>query len=413
MHLSPGVLLSKRSRLRRLVALCLLSSVFCALFQLGSLHAQTPPAGTVPPISKLAPALAAVLGTSDTLVWSDPSKQTVRVLIQTYGPVSASLLTAVSQNGGKVVHQFTSINAVLVELPKKHVLDIAARADVERMSPDHLAVQSASSLEVATGADQVRKQGGLLTPYTGLDGTGVGIAILDSGIMASHSAFNGGLLSGSRVIAATDIISSNTNLSQFELKLGILNLNLTGVLSLLGLAGPVNDDGYGHGSHVAGAAAGRSLDIGSARGFDGIAPNANLIDVKVLDQLGYGQVSDVLTGIDWVIAHAKSNNIRVMNLSLAAATGESYVTDPLCRASRVAVAQGITVVAAGGNFGTNAKGVEQYGAIGSPGIDPMVITVGAANTHQTDARSDDTVTHFSLAWTDAHIHNGCKRQQAI
>jgi len=65
-------------------------------------------------------------------------------------------------------------------------------------------------------------------------------------------------------------------------------------------------------------------------------------------------LSDVLEGIDWVIYHAKQYNIRVMNLSLAAASTETYLTDPLCRAVRSAVAAGITVVVAAGNFGKNA-----------------------------------------------------------
>ncbi len=68
------------------------------------------------------------------------------------------------------------------------------------------------------------------------------------------------------------------------------------------------------------------------------------------------QMSDVLAGIDWVIYHAKEYNIRVMNLSLAADSTESWQTDPLARAARSAAAAGITVVVAAGNFGQNASG---------------------------------------------------------
>src|SRR6266850_4097270 len=116
-------------------------------------------------------------------VWSDPSRGTVRVLIQTVGPVSPQLLTAVTAARGSVVRQFTSINGILAELPKGRVLGIAARADVERITADHLGQQSSSHLEVATGADRARASN------SGLDGSGVGIAILDSGIMAGHSDF--------------------------------------------------------------------------------------------------------------------------------------------------------------------------------------------------------------------------------
>jgi serine protease AprX len=102
----------------------------------------------------------------------------------------------------------------------------------------------------------------------------------------------------------------------------------------------------------------------------GIAPNANLFDVRVLDDNGYGQLSDVLAGIDWVIYYAKYKNIRIVNLSLGADSTESYRTDPLARAVRSAVAQGIVVVVAAGNFGLNAAGKESYGTISSPGTSP-------------------------------------------
>src|SRR5205085_6833610 len=266
-------------------------------------------------------------------------------------------------------------------------LAIAARNDIERMTADHLAQQSASHLEAATGADILHTYNPLTGNFTGLDGSGVGIAILDSGIMSTHSDFSGLLGLATRVTASTDIVSSNTNLALFETVFGILG-------GLLPLLNP-NKDGYGHGSHVAGAAAGRNPSTNSNRGYEGIAPNANLIDVRVLDGRGLGQTSDVIAGIDWVIANQTSKNIKVMNLSLGAASTESYVTDPLCRAVRRAVAAGITVVAAAGNYGQTIDGLEQYGTIAAPGNDPTVITVGAANTHQTDGRGDESITYFS------------------
>src|SRR5262249_43193114 len=166
--------------------------------------------------------------------------------------------------------------------------------------------------------------------------------------MVGHSELSNGLLS-SRVAGSTDIVSSNQNLLQFESQLGLGTL-LGGLLNLSLLGS--NDDGFGHGSHVAGGIAGRSLSDWTSRGYRCIGPNASLVDVKVLDELGLGQVSDVLAGIDWVMAHRTAYNIRVMNLSLAASSSESYVTDPLCRAVRRAVASGIVVVAAAGNFGS-------------------------------------------------------------
>ncbi len=95
-------------------------------------------------------------------------------------------------------------------------------------------------------------------------------------------------------------------------------------------------DLYGHGTHVASIAAGRGYY--QATDSTGVAPNADIYDVKVLDGNGVGQLSDVLAAIDWVIYHAKEYNIRVMNLSLAADSTETWQTDPLARAARSGVA---------------------------------------------------------------------------
>ena len=113
----------------------------------------------------------------------------------------------------------------------------------------------------------------------------------------------------------------------------------------------------------------------------GVAPGATLYDVRVLDERGVGTVADLLVGIDWVLQRARFHNIRVMNLSLAANGTDSFLVDPLARAARSAVAAGIVVVASASNAGKNDAGAEVYGAISSPGIEPSVITVGAANPH--------------------------------
>jgi subtilisin family serine protease len=106
-------------------------------------------------------------------------------------------------------------------------------------------------------------------------------------------------------------------------------------------------DVYGHGTQVASIAAGRSIT--GAPESAGIASNANIYDVRVLDDTGVGQIGDVLAGIDWVIYHSKDYNIRVLNLSLAADSTESFRTDPLCRRARCDFV-GLTVVVAAGNW---------------------------------------------------------------
>ena len=132
--------------------------------------------------------------------------------------------------------------------------------------------------------------------------------------------------------------------------------------------------------------------MAAGRGFyqspdaTGVAPNANVYDVRVLNNLGIGTISDAIEGINWVMYHAREYNIRVLNISLAAQSTDTYGADPLCHAVRMATAMGITVVAAGGNFGLTLAGKEVYGAVSSPGNEPSAITVGAVNTLTTTAR---------------------------
>jgi subtilisin family serine protease len=126
-----------------------------------------------------------------------------------------------------------------------------------------------------------------------------------------------------------------------------------------------------------------------------MAPAADLYDVRVLDERGVGNMADVLAGIDWVIQRARLANIRVMNLSLGAASTDSFLADPLARAVRSATAAGIVVVAAAGNAGKNAAGQKVYGTVSSPGHEPSAITVGSLNGFGTATRGDDAVNGFS------------------
>src|SRR5215468_10549538 len=66
-------------------------------------------------INKLSVAVQQALGNNNLLVWSDPSSQTLRVLIQSYNTVSPDLIAAILASGGLVVRQFTSINGVLAQ----------------------------------------------------------------------------------------------------------------------------------------------------------------------------------------------------------------------------------------------------------------------------------------------------------
>ena len=122
----------------------------------------------------------------------------------------------------------------------------------------------------------------------------------------------------------------------------------------------------------------------------GIAPAAQILSVRVLDENGIGTYEDVIEGIQSVVAQKSWFNIRVLNVSLCAEATTPYFMDPLNRAVEQAWANGIVVVTSAGNRGPGAE------TITVPGNDPYVITVGALNTRRTLFNwSDDTLTRWS------------------
>src|SRR5204863_5959956 len=152
-------------------------------------------------------------------------------------------------------------------------------------------------------------------------------------------------------------------------------------------------DDNGHGSHVAGIIAGNGYDSLGQKA--GIAPDASIISLKVLDANGAGAIGNIIAALNWVAANAKTYNIRVVNMSVGAAIHESYWTDPLTLAAKVVTDKGITVVTAAGNLGKNAEGQKQWGGITAPGNAPWVLTVGASSTMGTDKPDDDEMAGYS------------------
>jgi len=328
------------------------------------------------------------------------SGRLVKVLVISTNTADSSLADlrhAVLAAGGAVYYKYISVNGVLAMLPAARVMDIARRSDVESISPNRMTARTSSLVEKSTGAATLRAAN-----PTGYSGAGVGIAFLDSGIMASHGAFAGNN-GRSRVKKSVDLTRVNESalLGLLDWKGGLDfskqiypgSSTLNTLESMINSSLVGNQDPYGHGTLVASLAAGRAVSTGTDS--TGVAPSANLYDVRVLDGNGIGDVGDALAGMDWVILHKNDYGIRVVNISLAADSTESYVTDPLCVAVRHAVAAGLVVVVAAGNYGLDASGREQYGGITSPGNEPAAITVGSANPHDTGSRADDTVNMFS------------------
>ena len=135
-------------------------------------------------------------------------------------------------------------------------------------------------------------------------------------------------------------------------------------------------DPYGHGSHVASTILNHFKDKATGVRL-GIAPGAEILSVRVLDDLGVGTYEDVIEGIQYIVANKAKLNIQVMNLSLVAYATTPYFIDPINRAAEEAWRSGITVVAAAGNAGPGSE------TITVPGNDPYVITVGALDSNHT------------------------------
>lgn len=134
-------------------------------------------------------------------------------------------------------------------------------------------------------------------------------------------------------------------------------------------------DDCGHGTHIAGIAAGNgSLSDGY---YTGIAPDANIIVVKVLDHTGNGSVNTVMKGIEWVIKNKDTYNIRVLNISVGTVSKEEESEDcQLVKGVNEAWDAGIVVCVAAGN-----NGPKPY-TITTPGISRKVITVGSSDDNE-------------------------------
>jgi serine protease AprX len=210
-------------------------------------------------------------------------------------------------------------------------------------------------LQATIGADKAWNRG--------VNGNGVGVAVVDTGVAGYIPDF---MSAGqSRVIA-----SAVTNPCATDA-----------------------DDHVGHGTHVAGLIAGNSVGYGgySLNGrYMGVAPKANIVSVKVSDDGGDTTVLDVIYGLQFVVDNRDSLGIRVVNLSLSASVAESYRTDPLDAAAAAAWFAGIVVVAAAGNDGSVSEAVSY-----SPGNDPYVITAGAFDDRGTTSLTDDVVPGWS------------------
>jgi serine protease AprX len=266
------------------------------------------------------------------------------------GNQAAKAVTDLLGLAKKDMKDFRSIDGVAVELSGAQVLALAADKHVTAITTD-----ARVRLSAASAADGNQKE---KWPYvTGVNkyssAPAATIAIVDSGIDASRPEFAG------RIVA-------NVNLST--------------------LPGNSPGDGRGHGTFVAGIAAGK------LSGHDGAAPTAKLVSIDVMDDQGMARTSDVIAAADWILANKAQYGIRVANFSLHSSVANSFMYDPLDKAVERLWFNGVVVVTAAGNYG---YADHPSGVPFAPGNDPFVITVGASDTGQSVATNDDVAAPWS------------------
>lgn len=323
------------------------------------------------------------------------NQQSVSVIIQYKVKPAAGHITRIGQLGGSARHSFTTIPAIAAQIPGSALSQLEQDPDVAYITTDRpLGSKAAWYSAEPVNAPSVWNNG--------IYGTGVGVAVIDSGITSNLSDL------GISTLAPTALASLTFGLPAAQTPPVPPALQPHGARVVYeqnfltqpnGQPLPNTNDQYGHGTHVAGIIAGngnKSIGAQFSRSFIGIAPDANLIDLQVLDQNGLGTDSNVIAAIETAINLKNIYNIRVINLSLGRPVYESYTQDPLCQAVEQAWKAGIVVVVAAGNDGRlESISSEGYGTINSPGNDPYVLTVGATDTNATAAITDDTVASYS------------------
>ena len=209
-----------------------------------------------------------------------------------------------------------------------------------------------------TVSDVAKTIGATSSAAAGLTGKGVGIALIDTGLVPVPG------LPATQIVNGPDLSfeSQATNLRYL--------------------------DTYGHGTHLAGIIVGNE----SSTGLKGIAPGAKLTSIKVGTANGAADVSQVIAALDWTVQHRNDdakNPIRIVCLAYGTDANANAVNDPLFLAVENANKAGILVTVAGGNNGT------ALGRLNSPSLNAYVMTVGSAATQGTVSQSDDRLSTFT------------------
>ena len=264
----------------------------------------------------------------------------VTVIVQYRQMPTSSSLRTMQLGGAAIKSKLHTIRAVTMRVPVSMLAKLAKDPNVAYITPDRPVSMTwgnedySAAVEADVAAAQFAQ-----------DGTGVGVAIIDSGV-ADHGDLHDAS-GASRVVYSQSFVAGDTTTS----------------------------DKFGHGTHVAGLIGGTGANSGIGNGYQakyaGVAPNVNIINLRVLDQNGSGTDSQVIAAIQQAIALQSTYNIRVINMSLGRPVFESYTLDPVCQAVESAWQAGIVVVVAAGNRGRdNSMHTHGFATIGAPATIP-------------------------------------------
>ena len=245
-------------------------------------------------------------------------------------------------------HQWTleGIDAVAGRVPVNKILDTSTLPGVVMLELDGILTTANGDAAVVHGVDTVWTD-------TGYDGAGSAVAIIDTGIDGNHASLDDldddNSTDDPKIIAFYDPVN---------------NPSLTNGTEVF----PYDDQG--HGSHCAGTTAGTG-----APNYEhiGMAPQAFLVGVKVLDAGGSGSFATVMAGMEWTVENRYKYNIRGASMSLGGpglAEWASSDDDSVNRYANKMMSEGIAIFIAAGNNGVSAQ-------IGTPGSAEDAITVGA------------------------------------
>jgi serine protease AprX len=272
------------------------------------------------------------------------------VIVRETMPDSDAAEAVTRDLGGTITHELAIIGSFSARVPARSLEPLISSPTVLKVWGDgRLHPTDLSLSEYEEVAPDTTWQSTIESTET--TGSGVTVALVDTGVSRVADL-------GNRVLARVDFTPDHDGY-----------------------------DRYGHGTHMAGIIAG---DGTSSNGqWVGVAPDANLVSVKVAGADGSTDVSVVIAGLQWIVSHRAQYQIRILNLSYGTDSRQPYLVDPLDYAIEQVWASGIFVAVAAGNRGPN------QGTVSKPADDPFVLTVGAADTKNTPRRNDDAVAAFS------------------